>query len=163
MKTTTKSILTAAAMGVALFGLAGAPAFADEMKKDTMAAETMMKKDEMVKADAMMVTTHGFTKKKYKISGDVKIIKKDGQTIIRLSDDFRTKSGPDLKLFLSPQNVDSATGANATQGAVKLSVLKSNRGSQDYVVPAGVDLAAFNSLLIHCEAFSVLWGGADIG
>ncbi len=103
-----------------------------------------------------------FVKKQYSIKGDWQILQKDGQTILRLSDDFKTKKGPDLKIFLSPQTVANVTGTTATQGAVLLSELQSNKGGQDYVVPSTINLANFSSVLIHCEAFSVLWGGGDL-
>lgn len=103
-----------------------------------------------------------FTKKKYSIKGDWQILQQGGQTIIRLSDDFKTKNGPDLKIFLSPQTVDAVNGKTATQGAVLVSPLNSNKGSQDYVIPANVNLSNFQSVLIHCEQFSVLWGGGSL-
>lgn len=103
-----------------------------------------------------------FTKKKYGIKGDWQIIQKDGQTILRLSDDFKTKKGPDLKIFLSPKSVAAVSGKTATQGSVLISELNSNKGGQDYVIPANVNLANFSSVLIHCEEFSVLWGGGDL-
>lgn len=106
--------------------------------------------------------TGDFTKKKYGIKGDWTIIQKDGQTILRLSETFKTKKGPDLKIFLSPQSVKDVTGKTATNGAVLISVLQSHKGTQDYVIPASVNLSNFGSLLIHCEAYSVLWGGADL-
>lgn len=103
-----------------------------------------------------------FEKSSFGIKGDWKIVKENGQTIFRVSDDFKTKNGPDLKLFLSPKFVGNVTGRTATDGAVRLGVLKSNKGGQDYVIPSNVDLSQFNSILIHCEAFSKLWGGANI-
>ena len=103
-----------------------------------------------------------FTKKRYKIKGQWRVVQEGGKTIIRFSDDFKTKNGPDLKVFLSPQSVDAVTGQTALDGAVKLGVLKSRKGGQDYVVPDDVSLANFSSVLIHCEAFSVLWGGGSL-
>jgi hypothetical protein len=103
-----------------------------------------------------------FTKKKYNIKGDWTIIEKDGQTVLRLSEDFKTKSGPDLKIFLSPKSVETVTGKTATNGSVLLSALHSNKGTQDYVIPATLNLGDFASVLIHCEAYSVLWGGANL-
>jgi len=103
-----------------------------------------------------------FEKSSFSIKGDWKIVKENGQTIFRVSENFKTKNGPDLKLFLSRDTVSNATGATATQDAVRLGVLKSNKGGQDYIIPANVDLSQFNSILIHCEAFSKLWGGANL-
>jgi hypothetical protein len=103
-----------------------------------------------------------FVKKKYNIKGDWQILQQNGQTILRLSDDFKTKKGPDLKIFLSPQSIADVTGQTATQGSVLVSALTSNKGTQDYIIPSHVNLADFQSVLIHCEAFSVLWGGGEL-
>ena len=89
-------------------------------------------------------------------------MKENGQTIVRFSDDFKTKNGPDLKIFLSPQSIEQVNGETAIDGAVLLGELKSKKGSQDYVVLAGVNLADFSSVLIHCEAYSILWGGGAL-
>ena len=121
------------------------------------AAETLQKV-------AMAETAHSghFKNVTYGIKGQWSIVQDNGQTVLRLSDDFKTKNGPDLKLFLSPKNVADLTGKTALDQAVRLSVLKSNKGGQDYVIPATIDISDFGSILIHCEAFSVLWGGADL-
>ena len=106
--------------------------------------------------------TGNFEKRAFNIKGDWEIVKENGQTIFRLSEDFKTKNGPDLKLFLSPKTVGNATGSTATQDAVRLGVLKSNKGGQDYIIPSNIDLSQYGSILIHCEAFSKLWGGANL-
>ena len=103
-----------------------------------------------------------FQRSSFNIHGNWQIVKENGQTIFRLSDNFKTKNGPDLKLFLSRKSVNQVTGKTATDNAVKLSVLKSSKGSQDYIIPANIDLAQFSSILIHCEAYSKLWGGANL-
>jgi len=90
----------------------------------------------------------GWVSKQYQVNGAWEIFKRDGQTIIKLSDSFQTKAGPDLK--------------NATQNATFISKLKSPSGSQEYVLPEGVDINDYTSLLIHCVKFSVLWGGSNI-
>jgi hypothetical protein len=100
--------------------------------------------------------------KKYKISGDWKIEKRGEQHVIVFGDRFKTKKGPDLKVFWSPQSMASVTGKTATDGAVLLGILKSNKGAQEYVLPANIDVTATNSILIHCEQYSVLWGGTEI-
>jgi len=103
-----------------------------------------------------------FVKKKKSISGNWSVVQENGQTIIRFADDFKTKKGPDLKIFLSPQTLQDVNGKTATSGAINLGVLKSTKGTQDYLVPAGVDLSNFNSVLVHCEAYSILWGGGAL-
>jgi len=103
-----------------------------------------------------------FVKKKKSIKGGWSVVQENGQTIIRFAGDFKTKNGPDLKIFLSPQTIQAVNGKTATAGSVNLGKLKSTNGTQDYLVPAGVNLANFNSVLVHCEAYSILWGGGAL-
>lgn len=116
----------------------------------------------IIKVNAPGYSGQTFTKKKYHIKGDWSVVQENGRTIIRFSESFKTKNGPDLKVFLSPQTVGDVTGKTALDGAVTLGRLKSNKGTQDYIVPNGVSLANFSSVLIHCEAYSVLWGGGSL-
>ena len=113
-----------------------------------------VKVDETVKGD--------FVRKNKTRKGSYEVFERDGQTVIRFADNFKASNGPDLKVFLSPNSVETATGRNATQGSVLLDFVKTNKGTQEYIVPVGVDIANFNSVLIHCERFSVLWGGGNI-
>ena len=150
LKTT---ILVATSM-VALLGFAAAPAFA---------TDTAMVKEAVAQEAAMASAPTPLIRVNKTLEGSVQVVKTaDGSTVIRLSDDFRASNGPDLKVFLNPKSVSDVSGRTATQGAVLLGELKTNRGSQDYLVPAGVNLADYESVLVHCEQFSVLWGGADI-
>ncbi len=103
-----------------------------------------------------------FTKKRYSIHGEWNITSVDGKTVLRFSDNFKTKNGPDLKVFLSPKNMGDLTGKTALDGALNLSVLQSNKNEQSYTIPDTVDLTQYESVIIHCEAYSVLWGGFDI-
>lgn len=107
-------------------------------------------------------TQADFQKKSFSLKGSVSVEQRGDRTVIVFSDDFRTKNGPDLKVFLSKNAVSEATGRNATTNAIRLGVLKSNKGGQEYVLPEGVTLTDFSSVLVHCEAYSKLWGGADI-
>lgn len=113
-------------------------------------------------AQAPAVTSGDFVQRSKTLRGSWKVLEVNGQTVIRFDDNFKAKRGPDLKIFLSPQGLDDVTGRTATNGAVLLGELKNTNGTQDYVLPAGVNLNAFNSILVHCEAFSVLWGGGAL-
>lgn len=106
--------------------------------------------------------THSFVKKSKSIKGSFHIVERGEKTFVVFSDDFKAKRGPDLKVFLSPTSIRSANGKNAIKGSIKLGKLQTNKGAQEYEIPAGVDLATFESVLVHCEAYSVLWGGSDI-
>lgn len=155
LNTRTRTLIKTAFASLALYG---------GVSMTTLGAAGIAHAAEPTVAVAMVETaqTGGFEKSTFKIRGDWQILEENGQTIFRVSEDFKTKNGPDLKLFLSPKAVGDVTGSTATNGAVRLGVLMSNKGSQDYIIPANIDLSQFNSILIHCEAYSKLWGGANL-
>ncbi|MEM1146858.1 MAG: DM13 domain-containing protein [Pseudomonadota bacterium] len=107
-------------------------------------------------------TSGDFVRKSKRLKGSWSVVERDGKTFIAFDEDFRAANGPDLKVFLSPSSVANATGKNAVNGSVNIGVLKKTRGVQEYEVPAGINLSDYGSVLIHCEAYSVLWGGSDL-
>ena len=111
---------------------------------------------------AAQLAGQAFFKKKYRIKGTWSIVERDGTSYVKFSDDFRTKNGPDLKIFLSPKPASDVNGKNAVDGSINLGGLKSNKGGQEYAIPAGTDLAQFSTVLVHCEAYSILWGGGAL-
>ena len=116
----------------------------------------------MVQSGADILYSGTWTKKSQKSAGNWSIYREGDTTYLKLSADFKTRGAPDLKLFLSPQAASAANGKNATNGAVLIAPLQSNKGEQVYTIPAGVDLANFSSVLIHCEQYSKLWSAADL-
>lgn len=103
-----------------------------------------------------------FVKKRYTIHGSAKVEQIDGETRLVFSEDFKTKSGPDLKLYLSKMPLSTLSAQDIDQNAVRLSVLKSHRGTQSYLIPADIDISEYESVVIQCEAYTVLWGGFDL-
>jgi len=86
--------------------------------------------------------------------GMAKLVKlADGKQLLRL-EDFKATNGPDLYVYL-------ATDGTA-QDYVSLGELKANIGNQNYEIPEGTDLAKYNTALIWCKQFSVLFGSAEI-
>lgn len=83
----------------------------------------------------------------------------DGKNYIVLADDFKDRKGPDLKIFLSPQSIDSVNGKTAVIGSVIIANLKEIKGGQLYQIPGELDISQYNRLLIHCEKYPVLRGG----
>lgn len=113
-------------------------------------------------SESELVQQTEFVKKRYTIQGKGELVKSGEISIINFSEDFKTKSGPDLKVYLSPKPLSELNGKNALQNAVKVGVLKSNAGPQSYIIPDNIDVSGFQSVIIQCEAFSVLWGGFDL-
>jgi hypothetical protein len=73
----------------------------------------------------------------------------DGTAFVRL-EDIDVQNGPDYVLYLVPGTDRRAPGAG-----VELGALKGNQGTQNYVVPAGVDIHTPQTVLIWCRAFAV--------
>ena len=113
-------------------------------------------------ADVPVGEPQPFVDHRYAIAGDWSVVEEGGRTLIRFGEGFATDGGPDLKVFLSPTPIDSVDGKSATEGSVLLGELESTEGGQDYVLPEGVSLEDFESVLVHCERFSVLWGGGAL-
>ncbi len=58
--------------------------------------------------------------------------------------------------------IKSASGSNALQGSKVVAPLKDDEGAQTYDLGKDLNLKSFNSLLIHCEKYAKLWGGAAL-
>ena len=84
----------------------------------------------------------------------------DGTHVLRLGD-FKVTNGPDLAVYLV-KNDNPSNAAEVTSGFLNLGKLKGNVGNQNYVIPAGTDLSQFNSAVIWCELFGVLFSAAPL-
>ena len=145
------SLAAALLVGVG-FSIGVSPA---SFAQDAVAAEA-------VEAAEASLPSGKFIKKKKKLKGSWEVVQRDGNTYIKFADDFRASKGPDLKVFLSPIDVATVTGKTATEGALNIGELQKTKGTQEYLVPAEVNIADYASVLVHCEKFSVLWGGGDL-
>jgi len=98
----------------------------------------------------------------YNFTGSARLDSLDnGSLILRLSDDFSTRRGPDVQIFLSNvsrrldneslQLIDlgSSDGINHFNGAL------------DVQVPAETSLNDFSFIVFYCFDFGVLWGGGN--
>jgi len=144
MKIRTSMLMLAFASAASLTAVTAVPSFAQ-----TAVAATQLQ-------------NQAFFKKKYKIKGTWSIVERDGTQYVAFSDDFKTKNGPDLKIFLSPTSSEAVKGKNAIDGSLNLGALKSNKGAQEYEIPAGTDLSQYATVLVHCEAYAILWGGGAL-
>jgi hypothetical protein len=93
-------------------------------------------------------------------TGKAIVLRPGGSLILRL-EHLNTSNGPDLRVYLSRVPASSDLHAYRT-GFIDLGALKGNRGSQNYVIPAGTDLSAFKSAVIWCRRFVVGFGVAPL-
>jgi hypothetical protein len=77
----------------------------------------------------------------------------DGSDILRL-ENLQVTNGPDLYVYL-------ATDKSASD-FVSLGKLKANNGNQNYNIPSQTDLTKYDTVLIWCRPFSVLFGSAEL-
>jgi hypothetical protein len=87
----------------------------------------------------------------------------DGSRVLRV-EGLDTSDGPDLKVWLSDQPVIDGVdcwGVFDDGAYVSLGDLKGNRGNQNYLIPADVDLADYTAVSIWCERFAVSFGAAE--
>lgn len=85
----------------------------------------------------------------------------DGRHVVRF-EDFRTTNGPALVVYLSkhpaPRNASEVTDS----GFVSLGKLKGNVGNQNYTVPSATNISEYNSVVVWCELFDVLFSPATL-
>jgi hypothetical protein len=86
--------------------------------------------------------------------GIAKVIPVEGGGNVLRLEDLVVTNGPDLYVYLS-------TDTSASD-FIDVGRLKANIGNQNYEVPEGTDFAKYDTVLIWCKAFSVLFGSADL-
>jgi hypothetical protein len=113
-----------------------------------------------------MVLAHGtFISHEHATTGTVRIVETpDGTRYLRL-EDLDTSNGPQLKVWLTDAPVLAETAGwrvfdNSRH--VDLGPLKGNKGSQNYPLPADVDVTRYRSVSIWCARFHVSFGAADL-
>ena len=87
----------------------------------------------------------------------------DGRRALRLTD-FMTSNGPDVHVLLA-QSADSNLKQEFVKGelnSVELGQLKANQGDQNYDLPNSTDLTRYDSVVIYCERFHVVFGLAQL-
>jgi hypothetical protein len=138
----------------------------DDMdKEDHMMADMDKEDDMMADADAPLLIKEGMFRdgsSSYSGSGRAAIYRlPDGSHILRL-EDFSVTNGPDLYVLLADHSDPATSAALHSQATVELEKLKGNRGDQNYLIPAGVDIVTLGSAVIYCKAFSVIFSVASL-
>jgi hypothetical protein len=82
--------------------------------------------------------------------------------LLHLEPDFEVGPGPKFHVYLVPEKeVVPSTNVGRTM-FVDLGRLKAFKGSQNYEIPAGIDIAKYGSVVIWCEQFGVLISPAQL-
>ncbi|MDQ3854334.1 MAG: DM13 domain-containing protein [Thermoproteota archaeon] len=86
--------------------------------------------------------------------GMAKVIRLDDASMILRLENFKATNGPDLYVYLATDN--------SASDFVNLGRLKGNIGNQNYDISEGTDFSKYHTVLIWCQAFSVLFGSAEL-
>jgi hypothetical protein len=123
-------------------------------------AQESTKQDNNVKT----VATGTFHGKVHQTSGRATIYQEaNGKLVLRLTN-FKTSNGPDVHVVLvaAKDAEDDANFLKTDTARVELGKLKGNEGDQNYEIPAGTDLAKFQTVSIYCERFNANFGAAPL-
>jgi electron transfer DM13 len=111
------------------------------------------------RAENLLVASGSFEGIEKSTSGKARLIRLARSKRVKLTiTDLDTAPGPDYRVYLAK--------GRATLDSVgrykELGGLKGNKGDQQYDVPAGLDLRAYDTVVIWCRAFSVGIGQAPL-
>lgn len=96
---------------------------------------------------------------RYVITGDAYIeTLSDGTSQLRLSEDYKTAWGPDVRIILN--NSVSSVGAFEV---VNLTDINHFEGALTVALPPGFDLEEYNFVVFFCITFNQLWASGQFG
>jgi hypothetical protein len=85
-----------------------------------------------------------------------------GATLVHLEGDFKVGPGPKLHVYLVDHAEVRSAGDVDNSKWVDLGQLRAFEGSQNYAIPADVNLADYKSIVIWCQTFGVLISPATL-
>lgn len=98
------------------------------------------------------IVTGSFVSNSHTTTGTVKVIRDAAGKAHLVFENFKTDNGPDLRVWLSPNNNGSPYQ--------EVGVLKAVTGNFSYDISTTFDYITNKRVLIWCEDFSVLFGHA---
>jgi len=116
---------------------------------------------------AQAIKSGKFVSAEHPTRGNARIVKKNGQTFVEFDGSFKTDAGPSLVVALHrSSNVLAGTKPPAypiKEGDyVVLAPLKKTSGAQSYQIPANINLANYQSVLVWCQQFNATFGTASL-
>ena len=79
--------------------------------------------------------------------------------IVRLQD-LDVDNGPDLRVLLSKN--PSVRSSGDLGEYVELGKLKGNKGNHNYSIPSDINAEDYNSVVIYCKPFKVVFNSANL-
>lgn len=161
--------------GLPIFESQGASGFAsDDMTEEEVVEMNQFMADNKVPAEVEAVDAEPdmaeiaqvvegmFIDRLHSGEGTVAVLTDGVQRFLRFEDDFAIDNGPDLNVYLvGGVDADSDSGL-FDDDVIDLGDLKGNVGPQNYELPADVDLAVYDTVVIWCVRFGVAFNAADL-
>ena len=94
-----------------------------------------------------------FVAQAHEVEGTAQLIKVGDEYTVRF-EDFKSINGPDVNIYLATDTTNS--------DFIDLGDIKATSGNVNYAVPAGTDLEKYDTVLVWCKAFSVLFSYAEL-
>jgi Electron transfer DM13 len=123
-------------------------------KSSTLMSSTAKSSKSLASASA-----GNFVDAEHPTAGQARIIQAGAERYLVFDKSFQTSAGPDLFVILHRTAVPKTY---AKKDYVLLGKLKSTTGEQRYEIPSGVDLNAYQSVVIWCRQFSATFGYAKL-
>ena len=112
---------------------------------------TLLRMGSFVDADAI-----------HKGSGEASVyMLPSGERILRF-EDFEVTNGPGLHVFLSAHPNPASSDQTKDDGYLDLGELKGSKGSQNYTLSPDIDLSLYQSVVIYCYPFNVVFSTATL-
>jgi hypothetical protein len=117
------------------------------------AKDKVMNKSEVPPARARVIAQGAFTPHSHDVKGRALLLQHGHLTTLRF-EDFETVNGPDLRIYLS-RDLNN-------RDYIDLGQMKATKGNVNYALPDDIDFARYNTVLVWCEDFSVLFSYAKL-
>lgn len=106
-----------------------------------------------------LIASGNFVKVEKTTRGKAKIVRINGKRYLKFDKNFKTGSGPDVKVIL---HKNSSVPLNLRKGSyITLSPIQKFKGEQTYLIPENVNLNNYKSIAIWCRKFNATFGYAS--
>ncbi|MEO1147184.1 MAG: DM13 domain-containing protein [Cyanobacteria bacterium J06638_22] len=122
---------------------------------------------EVAQAETAVLRTGMFVDGEHPTQGSVQIVEQDGERVLEFGEDFQTDAGPDLVVVLHRsadvigESTPPAFPINE-EDYVVLEPLQGVAGTQQYMIPADINLEDYQSAAIWCREFNATFGSASL-
>ena len=123
----------------------------DEAMADASDGPTVIGQGQFVDADSF-----------HQGSGQATIYHLPDESNVLRFENFQVTNGPDLHVLLVKHPAPTSRD-EIMQNYVDLGSLKGNIGNQNYEIPASVDVSEYQSVVIYCMPFHVIFSTASLG